>query len=181
MFRRDYSRNVIFTAFGGTCHFSDGSYLFCKFWLDGSTECEAVSPNGDFHHVTPPDGTGIAPPLIRPPSGLGIPGGSGGALDGGGTGNGGTMTFTGGQSGGGAAFLLTTPDGGGSGDGTAAPSDPTPPSGGTLPGSDHAPKPHKGHKHHGPKPGQVAPLAGKAQAAHHGKAKPAPHGKPKAK
>src|SRR4051794_28880665 len=27
----------------GTCRFSDGSRLQCRFWSDGSTECEAVS------------------------------------------------------------------------------------------------------------------------------------------
>jgi hypothetical protein len=154
----------------GVCWFSDGSKLQCNFWLDGSTDCYAVSPNGNWHLVNPPDGTGIAPPLILPPAGYGQPGGNGaasggfgGALDGGGTGNGGTMTFTGGQSGG-TAFLLTTPAAGGTGHGTAAPSDPTPP------GSAHAPKPHKGHK-----PGQGAPLAGTAKAAHHGKGKPSHH------
>jgi hypothetical protein len=64
-------------------------------------DCYTKSPSGVIHAVNPPDGTGIAPPLIRPPSGLGYHGGhgtlqfTGGGTSGtSGTGSGGTTLHT---------------------------------------------------------------------------------------
>jgi len=84
----------------GVCWFSDRSKLQCNFWLDGSVDCYTKSPSGVIHAVNPPDGTGIAPPLVRPPSGLGYHGGHGTLqFNGGGspigqTGSGGTTLHT---------------------------------------------------------------------------------------
>ena len=86
----------------GDCRFSDGSRLQCKFWLDGDVSCVAQSPSGDWHYVNPPDGVGIAPPLIRPGgNNFGYHGGhgtlqfSGGGTSGtSGTGSGGTTLHT---------------------------------------------------------------------------------------
>ncbi len=82
------------------CQFPDGSSINCQFWLDGTTRCWATHLNGATNPVPPPPGVGgTAPPLTRPPSNPGQPGGpvqtggslpspdgSGGAVQTGGTG-----------------------------------------------------------------------------------------------
>jgi hypothetical protein len=68
----DYGNDIIYAY----CLFPDGSSINCQFWLDGTTRCWATHPNGATNPTPPPPGVGsAAPPLTRPPSNPGQPGG----------------------------------------------------------------------------------------------------------
>jgi hypothetical protein len=60
------------------CTFSDGSSILCSFSADGTASCHHLDANDNIlGDVPPPNGCkcGTAPPLMRPPSGPGQPGG----------------------------------------------------------------------------------------------------------
>lgn len=140
-----------------SCDDGANSWFECAdnegYYCDGEPPTDLTGSGGVVHHLPVLPGQLVNPPVVAQPIGhpIAAPPTSGDA---------------------------TIPANGG-GSGTAAPSDPTPPSGGTLPVSGHAAKHHKGHKHHGQSGGHVAPLPGKAAhaASQHAKAKAARHGK----